>query len=43
MTISSVAAGIVPPGHGAFAVVELQLPEPVVVIVAAVAVVAMKE
>jgi hypothetical protein len=38
MTISSVAAGIVPPGHGAPATVELQLPVPVVVIVAAIAV-----
>lgn len=33
MTLSP-AAGTVPPGHGAFAVVELQLPEPAVVIVA---------
>lgn len=35
ITISSPTAGIVPPGHGAFGVVELQLPLPVVVIVAA--------
>ena len=32
--MSSVVGGIVPPGHGAFGTVELQLPLPVVVIVA---------
>ena len=31
--ISSVASGIVPPGQGAFGVVELQLPLPAVVMV----------
>jgi hypothetical protein len=35
ITMSSVAAGMTPPGHGAFTTVELQLPDPVVVIVAA--------
>lgn len=35
ITMSSVVAGITPPGQGAFGVVELQLPEPVVVMVAA--------
>ena len=35
MTMSSVLAGIVPPGHGALGVVELQFPLPVVVTVAA--------
>ena len=34
-TISSVVAGMVPPGQGALGVVELQLPEPDVVTVAA--------
>lgn len=35
MTTSVPAAGTVPPGQGAFAVVEFQLPEPAVVTVAA--------
>jgi len=33
--MSSVLVGIVPPGHGAFGVVELQFPDPVVVMIAA--------
>src|SRR3972149_6703390 len=35
ITMSSVVAGTVPPGHGALLVVELQFPEPAVVTVAA--------
>ena len=35
MTMSSVACGMVPPGHGALGVAELQFPVPVVVTVAA--------
>jgi len=35
ITTASVDAGIVPPGHGAFTVVEFQLPLPAVVMVAA--------
>ena len=42
MITSSVVAGTVPPGHGAFATVEFQLPLPAVVIVAAKAVEAAK-
>ena len=42
MITSSVVAGTVPPGHGAFAAVEFQLPLPAVVIVAPQAVEATK-